>query len=301
MNQDKYQACLIGSALGDALCAPYEGGPIERFLWRFFSHTKNNKIRYTDDTQMTIDIAQSLIKNKSIQQDDIAKRFAASYRWSRGYGPSAAKILKKIKKGGDWNTLNTSQFKEGSFGNGAAMRIAPIALMYPENHTALKKAVIDSSLITHAHPLAIDGAINCATTLSLVLHDQSNAKILQTLTDNNHEDYKAKISIAQDWLLNRKSISEKQVIHHLGNSIEAINSTITAIYLGLRFRNHSYLPMIKFIQNVGGDTDTIAAMAGAIWGAANSMEKLKHPKLEQLESKQQILDLADSLFLIRSC
>jgi len=178
------------------------------------------------------------------------------------------------------------------------MRIAPIALMYPKNRTILKKAVIDSSLITHAHPLAIDGAINCAITLSMVLHDKTTEKILQTLIDNNHENYKAKITIAQDWLLNRKSISEKQVIDHLGNSIEAINSTITAIYIGLRFRNHSYISMIKFIQNIGGDADTIAAMAGAIWGSANGMEKLKHSKLEQLESKQKILKLADSLFFI---
>ena len=124
---DKFRGCMIGLALGDALCAPFEGGLLESSLWRLIGKTKNKEIRFTDDTQMSNDIAKSIISYKKINQDAMALNFAQSYRWSRGYGPSAAKLLKNINKGQDWRKLNVKYFKNGSFGNDAAMRIAPIA------------------------------------------------------------------------------------------------------------------------------------------------------------------------------
>ncbi len=109
--QDKYHGCLIGLALGDALCVPYEGGISERFLWKFFSTTKTGEIRYTDDTQMTIDIARSLIAYQGINQDALAEQFSSSYQWSRGYGPSAAKRLKEAlinRKNSGFHSLTRS-------------------------------------------------------------------------------------------------------------------------------------------------------------------------------------------------
>jgi len=96
---NKFRGCLIGLALGDALCAPFEGGLLERTLWKFFSKTRNGEIRFTDDTQMCKDLAESIIAYKGINQDALAEKFASSYKWSRGYGPSVAKLLKKIKQG----------------------------------------------------------------------------------------------------------------------------------------------------------------------------------------------------------
>ena len=56
-----YSGCFYGLALGDALCAPYEGGFLERGIWKLFGKTKAGKIRYTDDTQMSLDVAHSLL------------------------------------------------------------------------------------------------------------------------------------------------------------------------------------------------------------------------------------------------
>ena len=93
--QDKFIACLLGLAYGDAICAAYEGGIIERLLWRLIGRTKANELRFTDDTQMSLDIAQSFITQGKLDQNKLAYAFAKSYQWSRGYGPSAAKILKE--------------------------------------------------------------------------------------------------------------------------------------------------------------------------------------------------------------
>ena len=93
--RDKFLGCFFGLCVGDAFGAPYEGGVLERSVWMFISRSIDGKRRYTDDTQMSIDIARSYLERGCIDQDDLARKFALSYRWSRGYGPNAGKILKK--------------------------------------------------------------------------------------------------------------------------------------------------------------------------------------------------------------
>ena len=101
---------------------------------------------------MSIDLANSSIEDGEINQQHLAIKFANSYRWSRGYGPSASKLLKKIKKGVGWQDVNRARFKDGSYGNGAAMRAPIISMCYPGSLDALQDSVVKTSEITHAHP-----------------------------------------------------------------------------------------------------------------------------------------------------
>jgi len=103
--RDRFEGCLLGLALGDALGAPHEGGLLERCVWRLIGKTRQGEMRWTDDTQMSLDLAESLIAGGAVDPDDLARRFAGSYRWSRGYGPGAARILKRIGRGADWRAL----------------------------------------------------------------------------------------------------------------------------------------------------------------------------------------------------
>ena len=119
----------MGLALGDALCAPHEGGPLERLVWGVMGRTKDLRRRWTDDTRMSLDLAESFIERRAFDADDVASRFARSYRWSRGYGPGAAKLLKRIRRGADWREANRSVWPEGSLGNGGAMRVPVVALV----------------------------------------------------------------------------------------------------------------------------------------------------------------------------
>ena len=132
MTSDQFEGCLLGLALGDALGAPFEGGFLERLLWRFLGRTAAGHARWTDDTQMSKDTAESLVANGALDPDDLARRFAASYRWSRGYGPGTAKMLKRIARGADWRSANRSVYPQGSFGNGGAMRAPVVGLFYAE-------------------------------------------------------------------------------------------------------------------------------------------------------------------------
>jgi poly(ADP-ribose) glycohydrolase ARH3 len=122
---DRFEGCLLGLALGDALGACYEGGLAERILWSLIGSTKQGHMRWTDDTQMSVDIAESLVAKGEMDADDLALRFAGSYRWNRGYGPSAAKLLKRIAGGADWRQANRWVHPEGSYGNGAVGGSSP--------------------------------------------------------------------------------------------------------------------------------------------------------------------------------
>lgn len=67
--EDRFSGCLLGLALGDALGAPYEGNPIERAVWNWLGKTKQGKRRWTDDTQMSLDLAESLLAEGGLNPD----------------------------------------------------------------------------------------------------------------------------------------------------------------------------------------------------------------------------------------
>src|SRR5688572_28463619 len=105
--ESAFVGSMLGLALGDASGAPFEGGLLERALWRWMGTTPVGKARWTDDTQMALDVAETLVACGDVDQDDLAGRFAKSYHWTRGYGPGAARVLKLIRRGNHWRTANT--------------------------------------------------------------------------------------------------------------------------------------------------------------------------------------------------
>lgn len=286
---DQYQGCLFGLALGDALGAPYEGGPIERFVWRIVGKSAGFP-RWTDDTQMSIDVAQILLKYKTINQFELANKFAQSYKWSRGYGPSTVKVLKAIKSGSDWKSASTRQFKDGSFGNGAAMRTPPIALFFYKDINLLLDETRKAAEITHAHPLAVDGAIAISMAITSALKRNFDDNFWNDLNEYcNTTIFKEKFDLVKTWLHNGDLISHQTVVKKLGNGMSAQESVITAIYIAMRFINCKFEELMNFIISLKGDVDTIGAMAGAIWGTYNGIKNLPNISIEE---KDYILQLA---------
>lgn len=70
MTRDRFEGCLLGLALGDALGAPFEGGAIERIAWRFLGKTRSGRMRRTDDTQMSLDLAEVLTVTGHLDEVD---------------------------------------------------------------------------------------------------------------------------------------------------------------------------------------------------------------------------------------
>jgi ADP-ribosylglycohydrolase len=120
---------------------------------------------FTDDTIMAVSIVETLQVHACIEQDDLASRFATRYLsepW-RGYGGTAHSILRSIAEGEPWHRAAGRAFGgEGSKGNGAAMRVAPVGAYFAENLTEVVTNAAASAEVTHAHDDGIAGAIAVA-------------------------------------------------------------------------------------------------------------------------------------------
>ena len=293
---ERFEGCLLGLALGDALGAPYEGGSIERFVWWLIGTTTQGEMRWTDDTQMSLDVAESLVAKGELDADDLALRFAGSYRWSRGYGPGAAKLLKRIARGADWRQVNRSVYAGGSFGNGGAMRAPVVGLFYAGRLDDLAAAAHLSASITHAHPLGIEGAVLLASATALAARRSRPLEILQGVAAHcKLEPFVARLGTATTWLQSGDEPATREVSRRLGNGVAASESCVTALYIALRFMKSSFEDMQGFVASCGGDVDTIGAMAGAVWGAANGAASLPSEKLAKLEQRARLVALAAAL------
>lgn len=293
---DQYEGCILGLALGDAWGAPLEGGIPERLLWRLIGTTRKGEKRWSDDTQMSIDVIESLLAHGSVDSDDLAIRFARSYQWSRGYGPGTAKVLKRIARGTDWREANRSVYRNGSLGNGAAMRAPIVGLAYAHRPHELDDAARQSALPTHAHAIGVEGAVFIARATAAAANGDATVEILQHVRAGcSQEQITSRVDIASGWLTTRDEVSIGEVTRRLGFRVSAHESCVTALYIALRFRERSFVELQQFIAKGRGDVDTIGAMAGAVWGAARGASALPIDHVNELEQRSRLRSLARSL------
>ncbi|WP_405988304.1 ADP-ribosylglycohydrolase family protein [Streptomyces sp. NBC_00986] len=125
---------------------------------------------WTDDSAMAFVLFAHLVAHGEVQPDLMAREFAAEYERDprRGYGPSMHSILRRIGDGEDWQAVTTGQFGgQGSYGNGAAMRVAPLGAWFQDDLKVAAEQARLSALTTHAHPEAVAGAIAVAVAAAL--------------------------------------------------------------------------------------------------------------------------------------
>lgn len=294
--RDRVEGCILGLALGDALGAFHEGGPIGGMLWRGVQAVRGEALAYTDDTEMMIGLVEELIENPDVDQDRLAGRFARNFTAMRGYGPGTRKLLATLRKGASWRDEVRATYPEGSLGNGAAMRVAPLGLVH-DDPEKLRAAAERQAEVTHAHPLGKEGAV-CVAYAASVAFRESRDRICGTslLEDlkafTTSRDYRTAFEIGVELL--KKPHDPVLVNADLGNGIEALRSAPTAIYLAARFSDDYDLAVESAIQ-LGGDTDTIAAMAGGIVGAHVGRAGLPPEPLAKLENRAHLEALAARL------
>jgi ADP-ribosylglycohydrolase len=293
---NRFMGSLLGLALGDAFGAPFEGGILERTVWTFIG-TRNGKRRWTDDTQMTCDIIESLLQCGRIDQNDLAHRFAQSYRWSRGYGPGAARILKRIRRGQHWKSAARTVYPDGSFGNGGAMRAPAVGLFFAaDSEERIVKEANAAATVTHSHPLGREGAALVALATALAFNDTSSKEIIERLCKcSKSPEFLDRLHKAGAWIQTEDKVVPRIVAVELGNGIVAVDSCVTAVYIALAFRNRLFDELLEFAIRLRGDVDTIAAMACAIWGASRGFGDLPQVRLEKLEQYDRLKALAKAL------
>jgi ADP-ribosylglycohydrolase len=118
---------------------------------------------YTDDTLMAISIVTCLEGKGEIDQDWLVQDFARRYNPYRGYGAAMHRYLTLMGQGADWRVEAPQLFAgQGSYGNGAAMRVAPLGGYFADDLESVARQARLSAEVTHAHPEAIAGAIAVA-------------------------------------------------------------------------------------------------------------------------------------------
>jgi ADP-ribosylglycohydrolase len=157
---------LRGLSVGDALGSQF-------FVPENYPLLKRRELpegdwQWTDDTEMACSVVAVLAAHCRIDQDALARSFAEHHDFDRGYGPAVNRLLRLVREGGDWRTLASALFKgQGSWGNGAAMRIAPLGAYYADDpEQAIHQAEI-SAYPTHQHREAVVGAMAVAAAAAL--------------------------------------------------------------------------------------------------------------------------------------
>jgi poly(ADP-ribose) glycohydrolase ARH3 len=283
--KDRFLGCLLGLATGDALGAPFEGLPADHIYWtlgpihELLSQPSTRALRYTDDTQMMIGVTETLVRHGEIQPHALAERFAANYEPQRGYGQGARRILEAIAQGGDWEQLAETVFPGGSFGNGAAMRVAPVGLLFCHDLGQVAEQARASALPTHRHPLGIEGAQLLALAVALAAQGPplDKAGFYRELSQHCHaEEFQWQVRAA-------RKLRRHHSLGFLGNSLPAHRSVMTAIACFTRFPD-SFELAVGAVIALGDDTDTLAAMAGALVGAHLGISAIPSEWLGRLEA-----------------
>lgn len=289
--RDRVLGALLGTFVGDALGMPVEGLTAEEILARYgqlrdMLPARLDAGKYTDDTEMMIGLAESLCRCRGIDGNDLARTFCQNFDIQRGYGLGTARVIYLLQQGEPWEEASKKVFPGGSYGNGAAMRVAPVACFYALEPEQLRQAAMASARVTHAHPLALEGAALQAYAISLALTAASPINVfefvrrLKDFLPAYSEEFRNRLDCMERLL--ESAPSRKEVIFQLGNDFRATHSVCTAIYAFLRYPD-SFEEALVYAVNLGGDTDTIGAMTGAISGAYHGKQGIPSRWLDRLE------------------
>ncbi len=291
----KFIGSLLGTAIGDSLGVRREGATD-------FNDIIELSPRYTDETALMIGVAESLVEKGDFDYHHMAEQLIQNYErepWRR-YDDATPRIFRMMRNGRIWEgMLDREIYPQGSLGNGAATRLAPIGLRYHADPKSLRDVAYNAAGITHSHPLALEGAAvqACAVALAVLADPLAMRKkeflgALRMFTQPG--PYQEKLKAIIRLLDTDTDTSKKEVVKTLGNNPEALNSVPTALYCFLA--NPDFESAVIYAASLGGDADAIGAMTGAIAGACFGVEGIPTQWREKVEQHAAIEELATKLW-----
>ncbi|MET8049820.1 ADP-ribosylglycohydrolase family protein [Streptosporangium sp. NPDC005286] len=267
-------ASLHGLTLGDAFGS--------QFFVPANHHALSDRLlppapwQWTDDTEMACSIYRVLADHGVIDQDGLVESFAKRHDFDRGYGPATNRMLRLIREGGDWRTLSAELFDgKGSWGNGAAMRVAPLGAWFADDLRQVVQQAALSAQVTHTHPEAIAGAIAVAVAASTVVTepDLSPGRFLDRIREH------VPPSMVHDGIAEARqllTISDSALAARMlgnGRNVSAHDTVPLALWVAARER-HDFEAAIWTTVMAGGDVDTTCAIVGGIIAASGGADHL---------------------------
>jgi ADP-ribosylglycohydrolase len=225
---------------------------------------------YTDDTEMSLSIVATLARAGQIDQDYLALSLARHYDYDRAYGPSMHRVLERIREGEPWPGVAASSFEgQGSWGNGAAMRAAPLGAYFAHDLERLAEQAALSAEITHAHPEGIAGALAVAIASAFAVRAREmgrcpdfHAFLADVLAMLPQSEVRSKIVRAQA-IPNVASLQFAVAV--LGNGIGmSAHDTVPFALWCCGHHLNNYEEALWLAVSAGGDRDTICAIVGGV-------------------------------------
>lgn len=249
---------MYGAILGDIIGSPYEfdrGGKTKDFpLFCRYS-------TFTDDTVMTLAVADALLGAPEEETVIKMRLVDAMQRYGKlfplaGYGLRFCRWLK---------SRNPQPY--GSFGNGSAMRVSSVGWLYNDLETVRRMARL-SAEVTHNHPEGIKGAEAVASAIYLARTGSTKAEIKAYIEEHFQYD------------LSRTCDEIRPTYYHVESCQETVPEAITAFLEGQSFED-----VIRTAVSLGGDCDTLTAIAGSIaeafYGIPEELKKECRKRLPQ--------------------
>ena len=310
---DRFLGCLLGLAVGDAFGMPVEGfsadqirqnhGWINQYLPR--TDLVGSEIEaageITDDTEMTLCHVESLVSTGGlVDPENTGMRFLRLFNSDseRFMGRTTKQSLRQADESGDFQS---GVGGEHAAGNGVAMRIAPVGLVHSVgrfNAEVFVREVMRAGLITHSNPEAINGGVAMAYGVRLQVTGEVPPDVLADEVCSFIDEDEVSKKIRHAGMLARRDLDHERHIANLrsiGTSGYVAESVGAAFYCAAVAGNDLRLG-VELAVNAGGDTDTVASMAGALIGAHAGASTLPLDLVEGLAGRAYILVAGPSLY-----
>ena len=295
---DRAKGCLIGLAIGDALGAPAEfsdKGTFEPITNYRDGGPFNLKAgQWTDDTSQALCLAESILSNKGFSQGDFLTRMV---NWKQyGYNSSTGKCF-DIGIGTaaalqQYESTGKVPSNANSGGNGNIMRLAPVAIAFFRDNYKTQEIASLSSLTTHGHI----SALTCADFLGVMLRSYIVSSDYEgDITYNcqtNDEAYEIDLcSVTLERIANAVISNESEWHNVSGFSTDTLCAALYCF-----FNTESFEECVLAAVNLGGDADSVGAVAGQIAGAYYGLSKIPQKFIDGLQDSDRFLTLAEQLF-----
>lgn len=274
---DRLKGSILAGAIGDAWGSGFENQlPLadDTFYLLGNPFVKMPEWGMTDDTQLTLATLEVMTKEEVPTPETTAIHFLQLYQRKklRGLGASTLKALRELEFGGHWSQVGRRG--EYAAGNGAAMRIAPLAFVENISRTTIREICS----ITHDNDEAYIGALSVVLAIKAAIKgDWQGDNNLISLIVHQIPDTRIR-----DRLLEIESLDNLQAIGELGNSGYVVDTVPLAIAAANQVRKIGLEQMFQTLIDLGGDTDTNCSIAGQIAGALIGKEGIPNSLREKL-------------------
>ncbi len=293
---EKIEGILFGTFVGDAIGAAFDGWLPDMIPPLDTSYIRSNPPKtYTDDTQMTISVFEEMLENGCINQHSLLQRFMKRFSPWRGYGGGMLEVIEQWKDGRDIENAARSLYGGlGSFGDGAAIRVGPISAFFRlDEISELGEQVRLCSLLTHTHPFGIAGAVLQAFAVLLALNDIPAGEWLPRFFSFPTESvFKIKFETIKKCL--ERESTPHEAAREIGNGSDALDAIPATLFAVIRHPD-SFTDAVLCGVSMGGDADSIGAMAGAIAGARFGINGIPQEWLANLENGAEGKDFISAL------